>query len=202
LRTEAKKSKDWPIHNFVGNPVKDWDILKQNINEVYGNGRFGTFTTAEMIQKVNGADVEITGFDNDGSSAPADGVSRIYKCDRNNLQDLDKNAEKIYGDLLRLQMNPFYTKTDRGVTESVLCNLSGMCRGRFYSGRNLDRQQQRIKRVEGLGYTKELKPLWEARKQVFQHDFLGELNGWEGISKPRLTAYRDEGKLLWTYDER
>lgn len=199
LRQCYKSVRNWPTHNFTGEPRRDWEQLKKNLGEVWGNGRFACYTTAEMIQKVNGARVEITGFDNKDSSGPADGITRVYNCERS-VPVLDAHGERAYQRVLRAKINPTYVGVDRGVVESVLCNFSGICRGKFYSGRNVDRQQQRIMRVEAMGV--DLEELWEGRLATLNHGHLGELNGWEGIDRKRLLHYRDTGELLWTYEGR
>lgn len=189
----------WPLHNFTGDPRADWERLKDNICSVWGNGRFARYTTAEMLQKVNLAPVEVTDFDNDGSSKPADAIDRLFACGRT-VDALDAHGEKVYTKIRAAGLKPSYTPLDRGVVESILCNYSGMCRGVFYSGRNLDRQQARILRVEGLGH--KLQGLWEAREKVFHRKHLGEHNGWEGIDRNRLTHYRETGELLWVNEGR
>lgn len=200
LKAARISAKRWPCHNLTGDKAADWKLLKDSIRSVWGNGRFASYTTAEMLQKVNNVDVEITDFENRSSSGPADGVHRIIGCGRKDIPALDSGAERIYGLVVKSGMKPFYTGVDRGVIESVLCNLSGICRGRFYSGRNLDRQQARILRVEAMGH--DLKELWEARHAVFDHQFLGEFNGWVGIDKERLDKYRYYKEIPWTYEGR
>lgn len=199
LASARALASDWPTHNFTGDVRRDWDILKENLAGVWGNGRFAVYTTSEMVQKVNGVKVEITGFDNRGSSGPADGIRRLFCCE-DDVPTLDRFGEEAYTRLLSAKIKPYYTEVDRGVVESVLCNFSGVCRGRFYSGRNVDRQQDRIMRVEALG--EDLAELWEARTRVFHRDYLGELNGWKGIDRDRLLTYKDTGRLPWSSEDR
>lgn len=199
LRQVAQTASDWPTHNFTGVPWRDWEILNTNLGTVWGNGRFAKYTTAEMLQKVAGVSVEITGFDNKDSSGPADGIARIYGCTRD-IPTLDTHAEIAYNRVIASGLRPTYTTVDRGVVESVLCNFSGCCRNKFYSGRNVDRQQERIKRVEAMGHT--LPDLWEARQAVFRKADLGELAGWGGIDRERLKSYTQTGKILWSHEGR
>lgn len=200
LAAICRRYPDWPTHNFVGEPRRDWVILLGNLKEVWGNGRFACYTTAEMYQKVNGLVVEITGFDNKDSSGPADGIARLYRCSRD-IETLDRFGEEAFNLVASSGLKPTYVGVDRGVVESVLCNYSGTCRGKFYSGRNLDRQQARIIRVEGMGEGLP-KVLWMARKAVYPHSDLGELRGWVGIDKDRLRSYKDTGAMLWACEGR
>lgn len=200
LASERKKASDWPCHEFGGDRLSNWDALRKALKGVWGNGRFGVFTTAEMLHKVNGLDVEVGGFDNQDSSGPADGIIRIYDCS-SDVPTLDRFAEMTYQRVLRTGMKPKYSIMDRGVVESILCNYSGICRGVYYSGRNIDRQQVRIQTVESLVATS-LPDLWEARKAVFRPCDLGELNGWKEIDKNRLKLYQLTGELPWASEKR
>lgn len=194
-----RKQRGWPLHNFTGDHKLDWEILKRNIAEVWGNGRFAVYTTAEMLQKVAGVPVTITDFDNKNSSGPADGIMRLYGCEKV-LAELDHFGERAYKTVVASGRQPTYTVVDRGVVESVLCNYSGICRGKFYSGRNVDRQQERILRVEEMGV--DLRILWEARAATIEHHYLGEYSGWVGIDKDRMKHFQKTGELLWTHEAR
>jgi hypothetical protein len=201
LAAERRTAREWPRHDFTGDPAGDWDRLRASLGRVWGNGRFGVYTTAEMLQKVNDFPVEVTGFDNKGSSAPADGLRRLYGLDRDApLAELDCRAEEAAGWVRALGCRPNYTAVDRGVVESVLCNYSATCRGRFYSGRNVDRQQGRILRVEAMGH--DLTDIWDARAAVLRRADLGEFGGWVGIDKTRLTHYKRTGEMLWSPEKR
>jgi hypothetical protein len=79
--------------------------------------------------------------------------------------------------------------------ESLACDFNSLNKGRYYIGRDIDRQQYRIQRAEdATGII--CKELWDARKRVFPHKYLGELNGWEGIEKDRLLHYVTTGEVI------
>ncbi len=194
--------RDWPTTGFRGDPAKDWYTLKDNLRSVWGNGRFACYTTADMLHKVNGVDITVGDFENRSSSGPADAIQRITGCDRKDVVALDKHGEEINQRILTARRHPTYTRSDRGTVESVLCNFSGMCRGRYYPGRNIDRQQDRILRLTKLGHGKIVDVLWEARQDIFRREHLGEFNGWVGVNKPRLTHFKETGEILCPEDKR
>lgn len=190
----------WPLQDYGKDPHQNWQSLKDNIGSVWGNGRFATFTTAELIQKVLKINIEVNGLDNKGSSGPADGIARAFYCDKKSIPQLDQYGLEGFQLLKDLGMKPTYTDFDMGVVESIYCTFGATCRGKFYPGRNVDRQQSRIMVVEEQGY--DLSYLWEVRSKTIDHKFLGERNNWDGIDKDRLTLYRNEGILQWPHENR
>lgn len=195
-----QSASEWPKHDFTGEPIKDWFRLKETLGTIWGNGRFGQYTTSEMLHKVNGFPVEVGDFDNRRDSKPTDGVKRLYNYLGNDLKLIDSSAELIYKMFQKEGLKPTYTELDRGVVESILCNYSGVCRGRFYSGRNLDRQWDRITKVESKGY--DLHDLWEAREAVFRREDLCEFGEWKGVDRSRLRLYMEKGEMPWVYEGR
>lgn len=202
LAEHARHSADWPFHDFDDDPAQNFEKLKKTVKAVWGNGRWATFTTAELIQKMfPELGMVITNIDAKDASGPADGLCRLFKCTKKEVERMDLGLEYAYAALLERGMRPTYTDLDRGVVESILCTFSGTVRGVYYSGRNVDRQQHRIMTVEeekGI----ELNQLWIARQKTIDEKFLGELNGWVGIDKERLQHYKKTGEILCIYENR
>ena len=202
--TLHREYPDWPCQDFTGDPARDWFRLKHNLGQAWGNGRFAVYNTADMLHKVNGVQVTVEDFENKSSSGPADAIWRISNCDRKNVEQLDREGEAIHQRVLASRRHPIYTKSDRGTIESVLCNFSGMCRGKYYPGRNIDRQQGRIIRLQAVNdrYKKLLEPFWTARQACYLKQHLGEFNGWEGVDRPRMKHYAQTGEMLCPEDKR
>ena len=67
-----------------------------------------------------------------------------------------------------------------------------MVKGDYYVGEDLDSMLEEIlKQPSGLTQT-----IFEARKNIFPHQYLGELNGWTGIDRARKKIYKETGKIL------
>lgn len=192
---------------FVGDPSADWKTLQQTLLSFWGNGRWAAYTTGELYQKVNQLPVLPTDIMNDGSSGPRAGLSRLYGCPTNNtaanLELLDALAAKLFAKMRKeLNTRIFYLPDDHydyGMLESQLCDFNSLCKGRYYVGRDIDRDQERIMKVERLRrvvdklHKVSLTPVWEAREAVFDRRYLGEFNQWLGRTAYALKFYQQTG---------
>lgn len=194
----------WLTNGFTDDPVENWCRLLDTLRGVWGNGRWAAYTSADMLQKVNGLKVCPPDVDNAGSTGPADGLRYLFgTCE--GVAALDAFASRAF-DALRAQVPIVvpYLPTghlDMGMLESLLCEWSSMCRGVYYSGRNIDRQQERITHVT-MKHGLMLDEVWSARKAAYQRRHLGEYGGWAGIDKVRLTHYARTGIVLWSHEGR
>lgn len=166
----------------------NWDKLRENISSVYGAGRWASYTFAEVLQKVHDFPVIPTDMGLEGASGPKAGLKLLMN------GETSLEMATLRG-LCRKHVNPTIPWFDYAVLESCACDFNSLNKGRYYIGRDIDREQYRNLRAEAT-YGKPIPELWEAREAVFQPKYLGELNGWEGIDKQRLTIYQKTGELI------
>lgn len=206
----------WLTNGFTAEPEADWHRLVDALRAIAGNGRWAAYNTADHLHKVCGLPVHPPDVANTGSSGPADGLQRIYG-DKEGAEQLrittdvavlNGYADKLFAEL-RAALGDFHVPylepgyIDMGMMESVLCDWSGLDRGQYYSGRNIDRMQERMHRVmTEVGAIKEMNDLWSARRAVYDERHLGEFNGWVGIDKHRLGHYARTGEVLWSHEKR
>lgn len=194
-------------------PAENWRRLLGTLRGVYGNGRWAAFTTADHLHKVCKLPVRPTDIENAGSSGPADGLRRAFGLTasstldaKDDLEHLNELAEQALDAILTyVDVKVPYLDdghVDMGMVESVLCDWSGLARGSYYSGRNIDRMQARIVDVMTSFNIGKLDVLWEAREAVFDRRHLGEFNGWAGIDTDRLKHYARTGEVLWSHERR
>ncbi len=164
----------------------NWHILRRNIGQIYGAGRWAEYTFGEILQKVHGFEVTPTDMGNNGSSGPRNGLILLMGAGN------DEAGTKLYEHAQQYVTADFF---DYAVLESVSCDFNSMNKGKYYVGRDIDRQQHRIIRAEERT-CKTLYALWEARARVFSHKYLGERNGWYGIDKDRLKHYVSTGEVI------
>lgn len=182
---------------FGPSKTQNWHTLQDNIRSLYGCGRWVGYIFGGILRKVHGFRVTQTDMGNKGSSGPKNGLILLTD------QDTDEAAEELL-DWTRANVGEIDWREHRhvpdpdfdfGVQESTTCDFNSMNKGRYYLGRDIDRDQYRIRRAERyIGET--LTPLWDARATVFPHQYLGELNRWEGIEADRLKHYVRTGEVI------
>lgn len=191
--------------DFGDCPQANWTILLRRLCEPYGNARWASYTTADMLHKVGKLPVQPTctawrqssgprkGMENLGSAKPLDRLERhLYR----QLQPLGDN---------HIQDSYWTDGWDYGVLESMLCDYAGLCKGSYYSGRNLDRMMDRMAKVLENVSAKEsqgLKQILDARVSAFPFEHLGEHNGWYAIDKKRKKHYSTTGEVIPSSENR
>lgn len=78
--------------------------------------------------------------------------------------------------------------------ESTICAYTKAFKGTRYMGYYIDRFQEELKQCEIL--PKDIKLLYELRKEVTPEEYLGERSGWSGIRKERNKLWLKEGRLI------
>ena len=82
-----------------------------------------------------------------------------------------------------------------GVT-SDLCSYRKLFKQSRYLGYYVDRQQEELLFLEKSWPEKDFwEELWQYRRKYVPDEYLGELNGWEGIQRERVTAWVDKGEF-------
>jgi hypothetical protein len=77
----------------------------------------------------------------------------------------------------------------------VLCDFNSTRKGHYYVGHDIDQMLAQIK-AAGLSPDDE-RLLLDIRREVFPADYLGELNGWDGVDKDRRKVYQRTGVIVW-----
>lgn len=91
-----------------------------------------------------------------------------------------------------------YPEQESEITKFIgkICSFRNLFKGTRYGGYHHDRQLETI--IHYQTTVPEYKTLWEQcyeiRKDIYQHRFLGELNGWNGIRKERKRMWLEQGK--------
>ena len=102
------------------------------------------------------------------------------------IQYLDKLSEQVVENL-----QGKVSQVSMETAETSLCDFYALNKGRYYVGIDIDEMQEQLLRVPS-----DLTPLaFKARYETLPHEYLGELNGWEGIDKKRKGVYRDTREI-------
>lgn len=161
-----------------------WKSLLRQLRQIDGNGSWAAYTTAETIITVCGLDicVDHSGFaDNTGPKATLLNLG---------FEASEKGAEEFIAWVRTQQPEA----CEIFLLETVMCYWQNMCKGKFYPGRSIDRQQNQIEYARDKGH--DVNALWRARRTAFRIETLGEVQGWPGLDKERLKHYNRTGQIL------
>jgi hypothetical protein len=165
-------------------PDYRWSSIYNALLQVPGCGHWSAYYVTDMMKVVLGFKISAPDFGFLGSSpnmtGPTAGIALLT----------GRPLERVHGDV-PLHQAVFAETVELGVPwtgmeemESVLCNYLSLRKGRYYCGRDIDRQ---IPMMQGLG-----PEWWEARRKFFPAECLGELNGWSGIRKELMGTFDPE----------
>lgn len=182
----------WITKYLTNDPKQSWRAIQAPLEIIYGNGRWASYKISEMLQKVIDLPIEAPDMGHANSTGPRDGLAYLY----NNLPTGNKTQDiatldSISNDLVsKLTTHGVSAKIEE--VETSLCGVKSLINGHYYIGADIDKMQESLDKQPCS-----LTPIaYEARKNVFPHRYLGELNGWNGIDKDRLKAYKETGVIL------
>lgn len=200
-----KKYFNWVSKGIVDDPVKNYKIIHDKILSIKNAGRF----SADLFLQVFVHKSEYFGFktsqpfnldwkscanltsgifnifyeDEKANEFDKTGIIKDFEYDylSDRLKDIQKKIIEMYPDE-NPEVYNFITK---------ICSFRNLFKNARYGGFHHDRELEVIKNYEKNfpDYQRIWNECYEIRKEIFQHRFLGELNGWEGI--------RPERKKYW-----
>lgn len=166
--------------------VEGWRQIAGRALGVWGNGRWAAYKTAELAQKVLGADVTAPDAGHAFSTGPRKGLALLYRIPEGNsatvVNDLDRLTERLAAEI---------GEPDIAQVETSLCDYHSAYAGRHYIGKDIDEQLHQLFAVpsdwSGVAFN--------ARLLSFPACYLGELNGWDNVDRARCRLYRDTGRI-------
>lgn len=174
------------------NPKSNWETLQLRLLDIYGNGRWASYKTAEILWKVCGFPVEASDMGHAYSSGPRQGLDLLIpNLPRGNskgvVRDLDTASNWVCA---RLRKEGLPAPVEE--VETTLCDFHALATGRYYVGHDIDQMLRQLLDVQS-GWTRRA---LDARFHTLPHQYLGEIYGWTGPDSGRKRAYRDAGKIL------
>ena len=157
-----------------------------------GNGRYFAYKYAELSQKAVGLPLQAPDAGHRHSSGPRKGLAFLYPgLPRGNragdIQVLDGLTSQLQGEI---------GEPDVAILETTLCAFSSLLNGDDYIGRYIDRMLGEVSDPRVTLPPEVREAFFQARRDLFPREALGELHGRAGIDRPRQRVYRDTGKLL------
>lgn len=169
-------------------------------------GRFGAFLFVETLCMLMGYKSANTTIDwKDGDTATS-GLMNVFGLDKS-ADYFDKN-EKLPSKLTQKKLDLLYSKlilhikasggdTNTTKVETSLCAYRKFYKGSRYNGYYLDRQLEELNHYKGFPeIASEIKELFDLRRNLFAHKYLGELHDWKGVRKDCKTLYKRTGAMM------
>jgi hypothetical protein len=172
-------------------PVANWKTLNDELATVFGNGRWAAYKTAEILFKSHGFNLKVPDMGNANSSGPRKGLGLFFP----GLPLGNSPAEIARLDDLSIKVVEYLqdktSQVSMETAETSLCDFYAMTRGRYYVGIDIDEMQEQLLRVP----SDLTEWAFKARYESLPHEYLGELNGWEGIDKARKSLYKNTREI-------
>jgi hypothetical protein len=187
----------WLREGLGPDAYANWNLLDERLQTPWGNGRWASYKTREVLWKVNDFPLAAPDTGMANSSGPRDGLAVIFPQsaewtgnDPNTIGQLEALAWWLRDELqVRWEVNLPIEEL-----ETVLCDYHALVEGRYYVGHDID---QMLEQTTNDGVGREARErILEARAATLPHAYLGELNGWWGVDSDRKRTYRDERVLL------
>jgi hypothetical protein len=173
-------------------PQQSWDRVVGALESIYGNGRWASYKTAEMLWKINDLPLQASDMGHAHSSGPRKGLALLYDNlpDGNGIEDvaeLDRISIDLLGKLEQLGVD---AKIEEA--ETSLCDVYALAEGHYYLGMDIDAMLENLLKCP----SPLAQVMFEARARVIPHHYLGELNGWTGVDQKRKRVFKETGKLV------
>lgn len=166
---------------------------KHSIGNVSYYNRYMAIKFLEMLRmKVNPALV-IPDMRAKGAWSPRIALGMLFPEANDILADKSKNGPEHvalterYAALARERLAERNVHVSFFQIQVLMCEFREALVGGYYPGASLDEEMELIEIAEG---DFDMSAVWEARKALFPHHLLGELNGWHGIRKDMYKQFK------------
>lgn len=173
---------------------QNWMVMNERLQQIHGNGRWAAYKHCEILRRVHHLPLEAPDMGNRFSSGPREGLATLYGPLEGQGDAVILTLDKQGLDLQR-RLKKQGLAVDIEQLETILCNWKSLVKGKYYVGHDIDEMQEQIRRYPFVNKATS-RQLFSARKMALPRHYLGELNGWEGIDKQRMAAYRDRNKIV------
>lgn len=203
------KRRPWQyLSQFIrDSPEATYHTLYKEVTSWKYYGRFGTILFLYNINKLLGIPMDSDSYDWKNGSTTTSAIFNAFYMDERadsfekkaqlcpgNKEFLDSFLQKLVRKLKKTYPNKIWTIL--GVT-SDLCSYRKLFKQTRYLGYYVDRQQEELQWLQNHWpeYDLTWERFWKWRKLCLDHTYLGELNGWSGIQKERMTAWVERGEF-------
>jgi hypothetical protein len=172
-------------------PKESWERLVAKLQTIYGNGRWASYKTAEMLWKVAGLPVQAPDMGHANSSGPRQGLALLTSIPKGNGADV-VNALNGISDRLCNWLHQQHLPSAVEEVETTLCDFHALVEGRYYIGNDIDQMLRQLLDVQSslTGAT------LAARRAALPDAYLGEIHGWSGPDPLRKRIYKNTRQIV------
>lgn len=177
-------------------PTANYEAFWDTAQTVWQNGRWAAFKWAEILKKVHGWNLAAPDMRMEFCSGPKAGLILLYDLDPAAMPRGESEVWTLnyYGANLRQRCaQAGLIVPDWETLETVLCNFHSLRDGNYYIGHDIDELQERIEHSSLSAEQRHW--LYAARRNALPHEYLGELNGWQGVDKAANKHYQRTGEI-------
>jgi len=175
----------WLSEDLCLHPKMNWELTQDKLLSIWGNGRWASYKTGEVLWKVNEYNLEATDMGHAHSSGPRKGLELLFPSVPTGNSALEVKKLNMLSEKLVRFMNDKGYKATIETAETSLCDFNSFYKGKYYTGIDIDHMQEDLLKVPSI-YTD---LAFESRKKYIPNEYLGELNGWIGVRKEKKKQY-------------
>ena len=199
LRSGFQKARD----GLGSDPLANYEAMwKASQDAVWGLGRYSCLRLLESYARYCDVPLLTPDVRPQGGHSPRETLAQIYPslADRIRPHDDSRDAVTVSNlvtvDLVkRLADDRLPVDTYR--IGSLLCEYHQQMEGRQYPGRANESEIKYIRAIEPYWGSRMNTSIWQARRDLHAPEFLGELQGWEGVRPEPERTYVDHG-YVWS----
>lgn len=166
--------KCWVDNECNAGGIVGWNRMYEAFINIHNNGTWAAYKWCDLCKNVLGYEITAPdiGVGGGGEEAgPVPGMVQLtgedwHRCAR------DTVLQEELLEYCHARGIPFDGLEEM---ETALCDFNSWSHGRYYPGHDIDKQQEDFISMNVP------EVYWEARREVFPREFLGELNGWTGV---------------------
>jgi hypothetical protein len=174
-------------------------IWEDSISEVKFYSRYMAIKYLELLRRIARPDMVLSDMRAKNAWSPRIALGLLWPEVANIIGDKQNNTPNAIALAEECATRTIKRLEEREITISyfqlqvMLCEYREALVGGFYDGGGHDEEMDYIKIAESKF---DMTHVWETRKRIFKHEYLGELNGWFGIRKERYQEWKAKGKAM------
>lgn len=162
-----------PLVPWLLEATRSWTEIREKFETVKWNGTWASYKFADLLKNSHSFNISAPDFGVGGggeTAGPIPGMVLLTGLDwKRCATDIDLQKELFE---MASKEVPF---EGMEMMETSLCDFNSWFKGRYYVGHDIDNQMEQLRR---LGPT-----WWEARREIFPKEYLGECNNWFGVRR-------------------